>query len=370
MKIQFVITRGETYGGAQRHVIEMATALKAQGEEVQVICGAGKVVPEKLHKAEVDVVQIPSFTNSLFNILGDLTAYRKIKKAIRAFDPDLVSTHSSKAGVLGRRAAFKCGVPAIFTAHGWSFSAQAKTYAQPIWRIIERRAAEWCDRILSVSEAGRQLALSAGLPAAKQVVVHNCRPDVDSSFQAHHGEKHPVTITMIGRMDEPKDHQLLLRALAEIKHCRLDIIGDGSQQGELEALAKSLGISERVSFLGLVQEVEKPLSKADIFCLASKSEGFPRSTLEAMRAGLPVVVSDVGGAGEAVQEGRSGFVVPPSKVEALRDALAKLVANPELRSRMGAASRRLYEEKFTFERMFEATVAIYREVLNERGSAS
>ena len=366
MKIQFVITRGETYGGAQRHVIEMASALQRDGHRVQVICGAGAVVPERLKALEVDVVSLPSWTRSLLNPLGDLLAYRGIKKAIQGFRPDLLSTHSSKAGILGRLAAYHCSVPVIFTAHGWPFSSQALPWARPVWRFLERRAARWSARIISVSEEGRQLALAAGLPAEKLITIHNCRPDVASELRAQHQERHPVTINMIGRMDHPKDHPTLLEAVAAIEDCRLEIVGDGSLQGDLEAQAQRLGIAHRVAFLGLLEDVAEPLARADLFCLASKAEGFPRSTLEAMRAGLPVVVSDVGGSAEAVEDGMTGFVVPPRDVEALRKALAKLVTDPDLRSRMGAAGRRLYEEKFTFERMLEATVSVYRQVLKER----
>ncbi len=128
-------------------------------------------------------------------------------------------------------------------------------------------------------------------------------------------------------------------------------------------LSGALGIDGRVEFLGLRGDVEKLLAEAQVFVLASNYEGFPISIVEAMRAGLPVVASDVGGVCESVCDGENGFLVPRGDVPTLRERLQRLISNETLRARMGAASRRRYVEEFTAKRMVSKTLAVYEKVL-------
>jgi glycosyltransferase involved in cell wall biosynthesis len=164
---------------------------------------------------------------------------------------------------------------------------------------------------------------------------------------------------MTARFDRQKDHETLFRALTTLPDVQLDLIGNGPGQAATEALANQLGIAPRVRFLGQRLDVAELLADAHVFVLSSRWEGFPRSTLEAMRAGLPVVVSRVGGAAEAVDDGQSGFVVEPGDREQLAERLRDLVHDSDLRRRMGAASRARYEIDFTFDRMAAKTLAVY-----------
>jgi glycosyltransferase involved in cell wall biosynthesis len=134
----------------------------------------------------------------------------------------------------------------------------------------------------------------------------------------------------------------------------------------LEAEAQRLRIGKRVEFLGERKDVAQVLAKAHIFALPTKWEGFPLSILEAMRAGLPVIASDVGGVSEAVVDGVTGFLVPTGDAVGFRDRLAVLLSNPDIRGRMGDAGRRTYEDKFTLDAMMRGTLAVYGSVL--RGS--
>src|SRR5262249_31760600 len=144
-----------------------------------------------------------------------------------------------------------------------------------------------------------------------------------------------------------------------LRNVHLDLVGDGPAEAEIRTLAAELGIEHRVRFLGRRNDVAAVLARAQVFALCSRSEGFPLSTLEAMRAGLPVVVSNVGGAPEAVLDGLSGFVVADNSVPGWCDRLRKLASDPALRSRMGVQARTLYEERFAFERMYAETATVY-----------
>jgi len=191
-------------------------------------------------------------------------------------------------------------------------------------------------------------------------------PDISDSLRAN-PERSPPRIIMVARLSWWKDHQTLLRALAGLVELEwtLELVGDGPTRPEVQALTASLGLAQRVYFQGFKAEVASHLAEAQLFVLASKWEGFPRSILEAMRAGLPVVASDVGGVRESVRDGETGFVVRGGDTEELRDRLRRLITSPELRLQMGRSGRALYEERYSIERLIAQTTAVYSAVLAE-----
>ncbi len=291
-----------------------------------------------------------------------------LRAAIRAFRPDLISTHSSKAGWLGRLAGKATGIPCLFTAHGWAFTHGVPEPQRTVYRVLERATAPLATRIVCVSEHDRRIGIAAGMTKDRLVTIHNGMPDIPPNLRATPGAGGPVRIAMVARMDRQKDHGTLLRAIHGIAGVQLDLIGDGPSEASIRTLAQEIGVIDRVRFLGERKDVAEVLARAQVFALISHWEGFPRSTLEAMRAGLPVVVSDAGGAAEAVEEGVTGHVVPRGDVTTVRDRLASLVGNAPLRQEMGAAGRRRYEAMFTFDHMFQRTLGVYREILAGRSA--
>jgi glycosyltransferase involved in cell wall biosynthesis len=177
---------------------------------------------------------------------------------------------------------------------------------------------------------------------------------------------------MVARISHWKDHPTLLNALAGLLDLewQLELIGDGHLRRETEALAATLGITSRVRFTGYRDDVPVRLADAQMFVLATKWEGFPRSILEAMRAGLPVIASEVGGVGQSVRDGETGFVVPGGDVAALRARLRQLLVDPSERQRMGAAGRNWYEKHFSLERLVSETTAVYEAVLADARGGS
>jgi glycosyltransferase involved in cell wall biosynthesis len=235
-----------------------------------------------------------------------------------------------------------------------------------VYRWIERVTGPFAaDMTITVSEYDRQLALKAGiLSQDKMVTVHNGMPDVPPSLRAR-PDGAPVRLVMVARFGPQKDHPTLLRALADLRDVPwdLDLIGEGPLMAQTRDLAASLGIAERVRFLGQRMDVDRLLAAAHISVLATNWEGFPLSILEAMRAGLPMVASDVGGVSESVRDGATGYLVPPGHVGALRDRLRSLLTDSGLRARMGAAGREVYEREFTLDRSVSRTLEVYRKVL-------
>ncbi len=217
--------------------------------------------------------------------------------------------------------------------------------------------------VIAVSDYDRDLAVRCHVLARNQVcVIHNGIADV--SFRAAPAVGRQVNIVMVARFAAQKAHNCLLRALQDLQgNFDLWLIGDGPDIEQARANSVRLGVSDRVVFMGARNDVPELLAKAHIFVLASNYEGLPISILEAMRAGLPVVASDVGGVGESVCDGENGFLVPRGDVLTLRERLQRLISNETLRAKMGAASRRRYVEEFTSEQMVSKTLAVYKKVL-------
>jgi glycosyltransferase involved in cell wall biosynthesis len=168
-----------------------------------------------------------------------------------------------------------------------------------------------------------------------------------------------MRIVMVARFEPQKDHRTLLEAFAPLENAHLDLVGSGPGEESVRALVAERGLADRVRFLGHRADVAEVLACSHVFALISNWEGFPRSTLEAMRAGLPTVVSAVGGAAEAIVEGSTGYVVPRGDAVTLRARLSLLAGDPTLRAQLGQAARRRYEDYFTFERMYRDTLAVY-----------
>jgi glycosyltransferase involved in cell wall biosynthesis len=220
-------------------------------------------------------------------------------------------------------------------------------------------------RLITVSEFDRRLALDARIaPPDRIVTVHNGIPDVSSDLRAD-PSRSPPRIVMIARFEPQKDHGTLIQALGGLtaQPWELDLISDGPGMPAMRALAASLGIADRIRFLGQRMDVQRLLAEAQIAALITNWEGLPLSILEAMRAGLPVVASDVGGIAETIREGESGFLVARGAVEQVRERIGRLLSEPGLRKQMGAAGRSLYERQFTMEHCVTRTLEVYQSVL-------
>lgn len=366
MRVAYLITRSDAVGGASVHVRDMARTLLERGHEAVVLVGGQGPVTEALAAAGVPFRPMRWLVRPIHPICDALAVF-EARSLLQQLRPDLLSTHSSKAGWVGRVAGRSLGLPTLFTAHGWAFTEGVPSGRSRIVLLAEKVVGPLADRIITVSENDRRLALRHRLAAPERIVaIRNGMPNVAPALRADPAAE-PPRLVMVARFDPPKDQAMLLEALARLDGWAwsLDFVGDGPRLEAARARAARLGLADRVRFLGDRRDVAERLAEAQVFVLATNWEGLPRSILEAMRAGLPVVASDVGGVREAVADGETGFLVPRGDAEALRDRLARLLADPALRRRMGEAGRRRYEAEFTFERMFEQTLAVYEAVLAE-----
>jgi glycosyltransferase involved in cell wall biosynthesis len=364
MNIAFLVTRADPVGGAQIHVRDLALAVRSKGHSPTVITsGTGPFIDDlRAHHAPVIVLK---HLSAPISPIQDLRAFREVQATLRTLKPDLLATHSSKAGILGRLAGRTLEIPVVFTAHGWAFTPGIAPSRAAIYRGIERLAAPFSSKIITVSEFDRQLALKARIASEHRLVtVYNGIPDVPADRRAEPG-RDPVRLVMVARFEAQKDHPTLFHALSGLKDqsWELDLIGDGPLRGDMELLAKKLGLDPRVHFLGQRRDVDQCLAKAQISLLVSNWEGFPLTILEAMRARLPVVASSVAGISEAVRDQETGYLVPRGDVMLLRDRVSRLLSSAALRTEMGAKGRTRWEQHFTLDQMVDHTLNVYREVV-------
>ena len=364
MRILFLITRGDSIGGAQIHVRDLAKRLHGEGHDVLVCFGEEGAFSSMLAAEGISFHPVPDL---IWNIhpVRDMLALKNIVTEIKVFKPDILTVHSSKTGILGRIAAKITHTPVVFTVHGWSFTEGISPQKRMVYQGIEKIGAWLSDAIITVSEYDKKLALSKGVSTgSKTVTIHNGIPDIPNISLAQ-TEVEPPKIVMVARFQEPKDHSSLIRALHALQHLpwQLELAGeDGGLLGDVQQLVSDLGMEERIAFLGNRSDVPEILSQSQIFVLISKWEGFPLTVLEAMRSGLPVIASDVGGVNEAVVDKETGYLV--SGQETLVSCLESLIRSPELRKQMGQNGLKRYKEYFTFNQMFAATFHVYSDVLS------
>lgn len=364
MRILYVITTPD-HGGAQVNLIDLISGWP-EGVECIVATGAEGFLTEAAKELGVEVAILSHLVRPVRPI-DDLLAYRQILALVREKSPDLVHCHSSKAGLLGRLAAHTAGVPAVFTVHGWAFEEGISWFQRSIGRIAEYVAARVCanQHVITVADADRDLAIARNVIGPERMTtIHNGIPDdlrmADPQYPG------TATMVMVARFSDQKDHETLFRALAGVAEpFRMLLVGHGPQFKSTQELAREVGVASQVEFLGNRRDVPDILADAQIFVLSSHWEGFPISILEAMRAGLPVVASDVGGVSEAVVDGETGFVTSPRDAEELGNAIQLLLSEPQLRASMGKKGRERFVEHFGKDQMLRKTARVYSDLVKE-----
>lgn len=350
-KVALVITRF-IVGGAQLHVLDLANRLRDRAEVFLVtgpsIGPEGDLLPAAAHFKPVIV---PSMRRAI-NPVRDALAYRDLVRVFRDLKPDVVHTHSSKAGILGRRAAAKAGVPAIVhTVHGMPWHRDQSGIVKGFYARLERGAARHAKALICVSESVRREVLARGIAPAEKCVVIPCGVDFAPAPRSTLGLSDDAWVVMsISRLAPAKGHDLLLdaaaKAMREVPTLQLIFVGDGSERRALERKAERMGLGDHLIITGVVDHAKVPgyLSRANVVAHASTREGLPLTIVEAAMAGVPVVAFDLDGAREVVRPGETGLLTTP---DGLADALVEAWRREsELRE---AAGRRAEELRVRFD---------------------
>ena len=379
MKVLHIITRLDR-GGSADNTLLSCIGQRRRGHEVVLAAGPGLTEESPLRpRAEsegVELVRIPSLVRAV-DPLKDWGALRACRRLIREGRFDLVHTHTSKAGILGRLAArLVGGCRVVHTPHGHVFYGYFGPWKTRLFVWAERLMARWTDAIVTLTdrEAEEHLALGVGRPSQFVTIFSGiplppakARGGADPARRQALGlPPEGMLVGSVGRLDPVKGHGLLIRAFARLRDrhpgARLILIGDGEEREAYQALARELEIAERVRFLGWRGDVDDLLGELDLFVFPSRNEGMGRAAVEAMAAGLAVVATRTGGLTEVVRDGETGLLVPPGDADALSAAMDRLLARPEERRAMGEAGRNL-AQAYSAERMCEKIEGLYQRLL-------
>jgi glycosyltransferase involved in cell wall biosynthesis len=357
-KVLLLITLAEL-GGAQAYVASLLPALTPSFDVVVAAHGQGPL-REAASRAGVRFVPLRHVRRPV-SPWRDAAGLVELIRLFRRERPDILHASSSKAGILGRLAAAAAHVPVrIFTVHGWAFSAYPGLVST-VYRWADRVVSPLTTQTICVSENERATGIRAGTCCAERTVVIRNAVDVSAAPRSRHNGAVPRLIA-VGRLKAPKDFLTFVRALDGLAPGSFEalIVGDGPERPVVEEEVRRLGLRDRVRLVGAREDVPALLAGSDVFVLSSASEGLPMCVLEAMAAELPVVASAVGGVAELVVEGETGLLVPPGDPDRLGAALAGLLADADLRRRLGASGRARAEALFDLPAFRRAHLDLYR----------
>jgi glycosyltransferase involved in cell wall biosynthesis len=328
------------------------------------------------------VVDVPALGREIAP-LADLTALAQLVRLIRRERPAVVHTHTSKAGFVGRLAAVIARAPAVIhQPHGHIFYGYYGPRRTAVFTALERRAARWTDRIITLTDRGTAEHLAHGIGRAEQyVTVPSGVPIAELRAAAPaRGEARArlgldgdaIVIVGLGRLVPIKGFDLLVRALpivvSQVPSARVLLVGEGAERTHLETIAASLGVAGRLRLTGETNDPAPYLAAADVVTVPSRNEGMGRVIVEAMALGRPVVATAVGGIPDVVTDGECGRLVEPEDVDALAAALIELGRDPALRRKLGeAAAQRA--EAFSTAVAREKLLTVYAALLRQKGLA-
>jgi len=365
-------------GGPAIHVILLTAKLRTiSGYETVLVKGTEGAGEGDMLDLAADFGVTPVLVPSLGREIrwwDDLVAFWKILRLIRRERPDIVHTHTAKAGLLGRAAAWLAGVPLIVhTFHGHVFRGYFAPARTRIFIEIERWLARRTHRLVAVSERVRREILALGIGTADRFAVIPLGLDLQrfvecdpsrGALRAELGLGRTVPLVgIVARLVPIKRHDIFLDAVAEVARqhpaSRFLIVGDGECRGILESRVDALGLQDRVSFLGWRRDLERIYADLDVAVLTSDNEGSPVSLIEAMASGVAVVGPSVGGVPDVIDAGTTGILVPAGDAAAFADAIATLLTDPERRRKMGAAARERALRLYGVDRLVGDIVALY-----------
>tara|TARA_B100000315_G_scaffold256889_1_gene304025 strand:- start:4166 stop:5326 length:1161 start_codon:yes stop_codon:yes gene_type:complete len=370
-------------GGPARHVILLTAKLDADAYSTLLVTGRAAPTEGTMRSFSEEFGVEPQLMVGLGRKISpwrDLLVLIRLYRLCVRYRPHVVHTHTAKAGVVGRLAAYLAGVPVIVhTYHGHIFHgyfSPAKTW---VFLAIERWLGRFTHRLVTVSEAVRRDLLRLEICKPDRVVVIPLGLQLEPLLSCERrrgelrselglGEDTPL-VGIIARLVPIKAHEVFLDAAARVAAreplSRFLLVGDGERRGELEALVDRLGLRERVQFLGWREDLDRVLADLDIVALSSRNEGSPVCLIEAMAAARSVVATRAGGVGDVVEDGVTGCLVEVDNAQQMAQSILALLGDPKRRAKMGQAGRRRVYPGFSSQRLVDDIDRLYRELLAE-----
>lgn len=347
--------------GLDQSVFEPVIAARCEGEWVEVV----KSLPG------IEVYDISNLRREVAP-LRDIASIYEIRRFCREQKIDILHTHSSKPGVVGRLGGYFAGIPTVHTIHGFSFHDFMPKWKKHIFVFIERFMSRFTTFLLLYSHGNKLTAERLGISARKAILTFYYGVDYSpfvpennrSQFRQSLGiSPADYVIGFTGRFSEQKGLHVLVEAFAKIHadfpETRLLLVGDGHLRKRLEAQADDLGIRDSLLITGFRSDVSKILSAMDLFVMTSLWEGLSRSLAEAMYAKLPIVATDVGGTSDAIRNNDTGWLIPPNDVPATESSMRYAIQHPDIAKRYAEAGYQWARTTFNLNTMHEKMADLY-----------
>ena len=379
IRVLLAITRLEL-GGAQRVVLHTARALDRKSFAVALAWGPGdRLDDEAAAIPDLARYPVPTLVRPVAPV-SDILALGSLRAAMRAFRPDVVHTHSSKAGVLGRLSARLERISTVHTVHGYGFTPLQSAAKRLTFRTVEKIMARATDHFVTVSETDRRRGIEMGLFKPERASVIRAAIDLERFYNSDGGDEVRADlgvpagvplVTQIGNFKPQKAPLDFVRSAAAVRARVADawfvMVGDGPLRLAAETLAHDLGVADRMIFCGWWDDIPGLLDATTVSVLTSRHEGLPCAVVESLAAGVPVVATAVDGTAEVVRSESNGLLVPPGDVGAIADAVCRLLEDDALRARMAAAAR-LWLGDFDNDLMVRKQEELYRWMCSHRRS--
>lgn len=373
LKVCHVITQLEL-GGAQHNTLYTVGHLDRERFAPSLISGAAGILDHEAQALGIPFAQVPELVRPIA-LQQDAVALRRLAECFASFDPDVVHTHSSKAGVLGRAAAALARIPVIVhTVHGWGFHPGQSAAKRGLFVALERMVAPITTQFVAVSQANAVTGEEHGIaPREAFRVIHSgvelerFRAAAASGALRRKLGVEPTTplvgmVACLKPQKAPLDFVAVAeRVAAQHPQAHFVLAGDGDLRPEVEAAIGAAGLGPRFHLLGWRRDPEVVIGDLDVLVLTSRHEGLPRVCPEAMAAGKAIVATAVDGTPEAVHHGENGFLHPFGDVDGLAGSVAALLADRALRERFGEAGRRLALD-WDIDQMVRAQEQLYAEL--------
>jgi len=377
LKVVRVIAR-LNIGGPAIHTVLLTKFLEPQRFESFLVAGVegvgeGSMSDWAAAQGVVPII-IPELGREI-NLVADLKVLFKLYRLFRREKPDIVHTHTAKAGFAGRLAARLAGTPiVIHTFHGHVFHGYFNPWKTRLFIFIEQMLAHLSTRIITISPLQRQEILNFGIASPDKILIIPLGFDLDPFFTCQTGRDwlraelalgaEVKLVGIVARLTAIKNHHLFFEAAALVhqrcQNVHFVVVGDGELRAELEQYVAALQLERVAHFLGWRQDMPAIYAGLDLVVLTSNNEGTPVTLIEAQATGCPVVATAVGGVPDIVTDGQTGYLVPPNDAEALAKAILKVLADDS--GSMGRTARQVVAEQFTISRLVRDMEQLYTEL--------
>lgn len=378
-KIRVLHVLRQATGGMRQHVLTLLKKIDSSTFDLMVACPWNTIVDRELVSMRKRIFYLDFSPQT--NLIQDTKCVLQLIEIIKDNDVQVVHTHGTRAGLLGRTAALFSGTPiTISTVHNFVYRSQTPWWQKLACRLAEKGLSRSTSRYIAVSRAlAEEITKVEGIPKHKVDVVYNGVDlenfnvilDCNEKKRCLGLEENATIIGTAGRLIPSKGVSYFIEAAALVKDLYPDtqflIVGDGPERGALERLTACKGLSDCIRFAGFRRDLLGILPLMSIFVVPSLSEGQSIVTLEAMAARRPVVAFKTGGIPELINHNRSGILVPKTDHRLLAEAIINLLENPKLAERIGNNARNVVEQKFQQYQMVQKTEEIYRQCLAEKG---